>query len=373
MGESEYEVLRLRREIAFLTKARREIVFSYYYENKTISVISSETKIPVGTVKWHLNKARNELKEGFVMERRIGKLGMKPIEAISFGHSGNPGTNGGPDYYLKDSLNLNIVYSVYHNPKTKDEIAEELGVTPVFIDDKIDILENNGFLVRKAGGRFTTYVKFEEIFTLEQQKSRLKKQLEIAESLARDYVSAVRAAITDVNDLYIPSGNRDLFEAAAIHYGVANKCELPVKKDLSRYYIKTTSGGDFIAIIDISLTQSDKDFTPVLNLPSYRSCVSMARYSEKYPVYSWSMDTRYCSREGGWQNNFTSDYEYLYEFMTGAISDDKANENKFKRLRERKYINDDNKINIMVVKGNFDGFFSKIPSLDDEFKKMFAV
>lgn len=133
--ESEDELLRLRREIAFLTKIRREIVFSYYYENKTVSVISKETKIPVGTVKWHLNKARNKLKEGFIMERKIGKLGLKPISATNFGHSGNPGTDGGPEHYLKDSLNLNIVYSVYHNPRTKDEIAEELGVTPVFIDE----------------------------------------------------------------------------------------------------------------------------------------------------------------------------------------------------------------------------------------------
>ncbi len=371
--ESEDELLRLRREIAFLTKTRREIVFSYYYENKTVSVISKETKIPVGTVKWHLNKARNKLKERFIMERKIGKLGLKPISATNFGHSGNPGTDGGPEHYLKDSLNLNIVYSVYHNPRTKDEIAEELGVTPVYIDEKLELLENNGFLVRQAGGKFTTYVRFEpETYSLEQQESKLRKQLEIAELLAKDYVPTVRAAIADVKDVYIPSGNRELLEAAAILYGVANNCTLPIKKDLSRYYIKTTSGGDFIAFIEIPQVQSDKDFTPTLNLPSYYACGNMTRNSEKYPVYSWSIDTRYCTREGHWQNNLTSDYEYLYEFMTGSILDNNANSDKFKRLRERKYIADDNKINIMVIKGDSREFFSKIPPLDDEFKKKFA-
>ena len=53
------------------------------------------------------------------MERKIGKLGMKPIKATSIGHSGDPGPNGGPEYYLNDSLNLNIVYSVYYTPRTK--------------------------------------------------------------------------------------------------------------------------------------------------------------------------------------------------------------------------------------------------------------
>ena len=85
--ETEEEMLRLRREIAFLTKTRRKIVFSYYYENKGIPVIAKEIKTPEGTVKWHLSKARNEMKEGFTMERKIGKLGMRPIEAICFGHS----------------------------------------------------------------------------------------------------------------------------------------------------------------------------------------------------------------------------------------------------------------------------------------------
>lgn len=371
--EEAEEMQRLRREITFLTKTRRKIVFSYYYENKTIPIIADEIKTPVGTVKWHLSKAKNQMKEGLIMERKIGKLGMKPIEAAWFGHIGDPGKNGGPEYYLNDSLSLNIVYSVYHNPKTKDEIAEELGVTPVFIDDKIELLENNGFLVGKAGGRFTTYVKFSpETYSLEQRENTLKKQLEIAELLAKDYAPAIRAAISDVTDVYIPSGNRELFEAAAILYGVSNKCGLPIKKDLSRYYIKTAAGGNFIADIGIDSTQADKDYIPTFDLPSYFACGDMNRYSEKYPVYSWSIDTKYCNREGAWSNNLNSDYEYLYEFMTGTISNNNANSDKFKRLRERKYITDDNKVNIMVVKGNAEDFFSKIPVLDEKFKKMFA-
>jgi len=63
--EDSEEFLRLRREIAYLTKKRREIVYSFYYENKSISFISRSMGIPEGTVKWHLNKAKKELKERF--------------------------------------------------------------------------------------------------------------------------------------------------------------------------------------------------------------------------------------------------------------------------------------------------------------------
>ena len=84
------------------------------------------------------------------------------------------------------------------------------------------------------------------------------------------------------------------------------------------------------------------------------------------------MDTKFCSREGLWQNNLTSDYEYLYEVMTGAISDNPANADKFNRLRNRKYLTDENKVNIMVDNGKAEDFFSRIPELDEKFKKEFA-
>ena len=160
-GDAEQEMKRLRREIAFLSTVRRKAVYLFYFEQRPIGKISEMLGIPEGTVKWHLNKARNELKEGFSMERKIGKLGLYPIEATGFGHSGDPGNNSAPEYYLGDRLNLNIVYSVYSTPRTKDEIAEELGLTPVFIEDKINLLEDNGIIVKTKGGKYTTFVKFD--------------------------------------------------------------------------------------------------------------------------------------------------------------------------------------------------------------------
>ncbi len=371
-AEAEIDVL--RREIAFLTQTRRKIVYSFYYENQPISAIAKQIGIPEGTVKWHLNKARNDLKEGFIMERKIGKLGIKPIQANSYGHSGWTGSNRGPEHYLGNKLNLNIVYSVYYDPKTLVEIAEELGVTPVYIEDAVGELEANGFLVKQAGNRYTTYVNFNlETYSLEQEDKQLQKQMEVARLLVDEYVPKVRQAIEDVKDIYIPSGNRELLEAAAIFYAVNNKCGVELKTDLSKYRIKTLAGGEFIAFINIPSTPIDPDYVPAQEYPSYWACGNMTRWSEKYPsVTSWSMDTRYCLREGYWENNLTSDYEYLYEFMTGTIEDTPANKEKFDRLRKRGYLTSDNKINIMVMHGDQNEFFSKLPLLDDALKRTFA-
>lgn len=374
-GQTEAALLRLRKEIGFLSSCRRQIVYSFYYEGKSIVQISEEQGLPQGTVKWHLNKARNDLKEGINMRRQIGKLGLSPIKAINFSHDGRPGSNGGPDFYLGDKLNLNIVYSVYDEPKTQEEIAEDLGMTPVFLEDKIDYLVANGFLVEEKGKRYTTYVRFSpEEFSMEAWDRTLLAQTKVADILVEKYVPQVRKALQTVHDVYIPGGNRELFEAAVIFLAISRKCRLPIDRNLSRYFIKPLDGGFYIASVDIKSKQIDPKYKPLLaNKKSYNSCGEMTRDSKKYPcVYSWSIDSRFDNRKGAWQNNLFTDYESVYEIMTGAISDTKSNSEKFARMKERKFIGKDGRINIMIVKGSIDDLLAKIPEPEKAMLDEFA-
>ena len=373
--DAEAENKRLRREIAFLTEIRRKIVYMFYYLQKPISCISSELNIPEGTVKWHLNRARKELKEGFSMERTIGKLGLYPFEATDIAHDGNPGSKGGPEYYLGDKINLNIVYSVYHIPRTKEEIAEEFGMTLVYIEDKIKLLEENGFIIKTKNDKYTTLVRIEpETYSQEFDDNVNKVQLSVAEELVREYVPTVIESIKDVKDVYIPSGNRELFEAAVIFYAISNKCRLKTDIDHTKYYVKTTDGGRYIPYVRTDSKPADPDYESTLkDLPNYWSAGNMYRGSDKYPaVFSWSVDSGYCSRRGFWQNNMLSDYEYLYEFIRGELPDTTANKEKISRLREREYLTSDNKPAIMIVKDNYTDFKKKLPTLDESIKRRLA-
>ena len=65
---------RIRKEIAYLSKIQRQILIMYYYEEKKQSEIASILNIPVGTVKWHLGIARDELKRGMAKMRNINDL-----------------------------------------------------------------------------------------------------------------------------------------------------------------------------------------------------------------------------------------------------------------------------------------------------------
>lgn len=376
LGESEEELHRIRREIAFLSQKRRRVVYSFYYLEKTISKIAEEMGLPEGTVKWHLNKARNDLKEGIGMDRKIGRLGLAPIEVRNIGHSGTPGRNGGPEQFLEDKINVNIVYSVYWSPRSLEEIAEELGMTPVFLEDRVNLLEENGFLVKTGGNRYTTYVNFTpQKISVEEGSNVLKKKVQVAKELVEKYVPKVREAIADFQDVYIPGGNRELFEAAVIFYAVAEKCSIPIQRDLSNYRIKTLDGGDYIAFVDSKVEVSDPEYVP--DIPEakgdYVCCGSMWRESAKYAcVRSWSDDSRFCSRKGYWQNNRNEDYEYLYELITNQLPDNSTNAEKYARLREREFLTVNGKPNIMIVKETMDVFLARVPKLNQEIIDRFA-
>lgn len=376
LGDAGDELKKLRREIGFLSAMRRKIVYSFYYEGKGIRQIATEQELSEGTVKWHLNKARNDLKEGFSVERKIGSLGLAPMEAVSFSHCGQGGAKGGPEYYLDDKINLNIVYSVYDAPKTKEEIAEELGMTPVYLEEKIDWLAENGFLVETKGKKYTTYVKFTpKKVSLEMGENILKMQLKAARILVEKYVPQVLSVIKDFEQVYIPGGNRELFEAAAIFCGIAEKCTLPFEKDLSRYRIRTLDGGDYFATVNLKPEIQDPDycFTIKETVKDYTVCGIMERGSCKYPrVHSWSADSRLSSRTGGWQNNWNSDYDAVYEVMNGTISDTKTHAEKYDRLRQRGFITEDGKVNIMVLKCEEKDFFDMLPKPDKDILDEFA-
>ncbi len=371
--ETQEELALLRREIAYLTKTRRQIVFWFYYENRSIDWIAKELELSQGTVKWHLNKARNDLKEGFSMKRKMGTLGLSPYIAEGFGHNGCPGKNGGPEYYLSDKLCLNIVYSVYFESKTATQISEELGVSPVFLEDKIAFLEENGYLVRLKGDKFTTYVSFEPLsFSKEQKDLKLTAQQEVAQILVERYVPLVRKAFENVTDIYIPSGNRELMEAAVIFLAIIHKCPLTIEKDLSPYYLKPTDGGEYIGYIYSEQTCTDPDYVSPVKFPPYGVCGEMTRCSEKYPcVVAKAWDSRFCSRKGYWPNNLSTDYEYLYEWMSGMLEDTPANAEKIARLREKEFITQEGKVNIMVVKEPIEKFFDRLPPLDQKIKAQF--
>lgn len=138
-------IYRLQSEIAYLSKQQRKIVIAYYFENRRQTDIARELDIPLGTVKWHLFEAKKELKRGMNTMRKTSELKFRPIKFHSYGISGSVGTKS-PDDFFRSALSQNICYCVRNTAKTVNEIADDLGVSPVYVENEVEFLEKYGFL-----------------------------------------------------------------------------------------------------------------------------------------------------------------------------------------------------------------------------------
>lgn len=140
----------LQREIAYLSKMQRRIVIAYYYENKKQDEIAKELNIPTGTVKWHLFEAKKELKRGMETMRKSSELKFNPIRFEYCGIGGSLGSKGNCGAFFRSVLSQNIAYVIWKEAKTINQIADALGVSPVYIENEVEYLEKYCFLLKKG-------------------------------------------------------------------------------------------------------------------------------------------------------------------------------------------------------------------------------
>ncbi|MGN1160430.1 MAG: RNA polymerase sigma factor [Lachnospiraceae bacterium] len=146
----------LRREITFLSKQQREIIVLHYFHDKKVKEIAVLLSLNENTVKWHLACSRKELKLGMEKTRITGTLGTEPICFNSMGHGGSPGSKGDTADFLAKVITQNIAYAAYHQPRSINEIAEELGINPIFVEDEVVVLEEYGFMDKLQNGKYRT-------------------------------------------------------------------------------------------------------------------------------------------------------------------------------------------------------------------------
>lgn len=70
-----------------------------------------------------------------------GTLGTEPIRFVDMGHYGESAGTRDTAYYLSKVITQNIAYAAYHQPRSVSEIAEELGINPIFAEDEVAALE----------------------------------------------------------------------------------------------------------------------------------------------------------------------------------------------------------------------------------------
>ncbi len=174
------EEKRLCKEIAYLSQIQRQVLIRYYYDGQKQTEIAEALHIPTGTVKWHLNAAKQELRKGMEKMRDNQNLKFNPIRFSRVGICGSTGDLGSAANMFRSSLSQNIVYTIYHKEKTVHEIAEELAVSPVYVESEMEFLEEMSLVVRK-GKKYLA-----NILISEPDSGLLAKQKELYRQAAGD-------------------------------------------------------------------------------------------------------------------------------------------------------------------------------------------
>lgn len=135
--EAEQEQInRIFKEIAFLSKAYREVMIMFYIDELKVKEISARLNINETTVKQRLFSARNSVrKEVETMSERTYVL--KPIKLAMSG-TGDPYGND-PSTKAERMFSQNLIYLCKDKPKSAKELSEELCMPMSYIEEELEI------------------------------------------------------------------------------------------------------------------------------------------------------------------------------------------------------------------------------------------
>lgn len=324
-------VKRLQMEIAYLSKLQRRIVIAYYYENKKQEAIATELGIPLGTVKWNLFEAKKDLKKGMDTMRQQSELKFNPIEFEICGFSGSTGTMGGAHNFLRTRLSQNIAYSIFREAKSINEIADCLGVSPVYVEPEVEFLYENeflqkkgdkylcNFLIQETNAEFAKlhnemYVQVAKIFANELFDELLNSGLLDDESMV---VANPMTAIIDGRPVYKRDDNFTMWSLIPYIAAVSGEELIDDKITFNEAATLRPDGGKNIC--SASIRASDGAEPLYFDIMKKFSGPCWNGYTDKFII--WQLDTPWSTKrvDDNYQNMVRRDLSLLDRFFTGDL------------------------------------------------------
>ena len=173
------QISRIFKEIAFLSKAYREVMVMFYIDELKVKEIATRLNINETTVKQRLFSARNSVrKEVETMSERTYVL--KPIK-LAISGTGNPCGND-PRSKTERMFSQNLIYLCKDKPKSAKELSEELCVPMPYIEEELEIQchgENGkyGMLRKLDNGKYVVNIHLVDYDEYDQANKIYEKHL----------------------------------------------------------------------------------------------------------------------------------------------------------------------------------------------------
>lgn len=177
--------------IAFLTKAYREVMIMFYLDGMSTAEIAKKQNISETAVRQRLFSARNKVRSEV---KEMTEINNKPValdnkDYIIWG-DGDP-LWGDPREVCTRMFSKHIIWLCRKKAMSASEIAKELGVPTVYVEEELEILtkgENGkyGMLRRTDGGRYAL-----NFILLD------KDEIEKATAICTEHISDIRDIICE--------------------------------------------------------------------------------------------------------------------------------------------------------------------------------
>lgn len=171
-AENTMEELRfVYRRIAFLTKAYREVMILFYLDGLSTAEIAKKQGTSESAVRQRLFSARKKIKsEVEEMSQTYNKpVALDKIDFVTWGTG--RASLGCPWNVCTRMFSKHIVWLCHKKPRSASEIAEELNVPTVYVEEELEILRKGesgeyGLLRRLENGKYAiNFVLFDkEVF-----------------------------------------------------------------------------------------------------------------------------------------------------------------------------------------------------------------
>ncbi len=345
---------RLQNEIAYLSKLQRRIVIAFYFENRKQADIARELGIPLGTVKWHLFEAKKELKRGMDTMRKTSELKFNPIKFHSYGIDGSVGTKS-PDEFFRSALSQNICYCVRNTAKTINEIADDQGVSPVYVETEVEFLEEYGFLQARKDKYIVNFIISEPTAELLAMQNDMYKRA--AELFANDlYNELTSSGILDDPDIWCeqtdqpvsltesPKADRNFILWSLIPYIAAWSGEKLMDESISFEEVATIRPDGAHNIFHATVVP-DEMILPEDYVYMKNWCGPM--WNKRDHQMMWQIDSEWSDREPVKERNIQEEHERTITLFNWE-KDHLLSKHDYAWLAERGYIK---------TNGDYDGHF----------------
>ena len=246
--------------------------------------------------------------------RDNSELRFNPIHFDMIGCNGSLGTTGPNSNFLRSALSQNIVYAVRRDALGINEIADALGVSPVYVESEVDFLYDNGFLIKSGKGVVSNCLISEPNQALIQLHDDM--YLRAAELIAPELFDALNAHVT-LGKASIISTQDDMNFAmwSLVPYVAALSDDKAISKAVSFEEAATLrpDGGHNICVCMVT----DSDVTPPLYQNSMKNIFNLC-WSDHDGYRLWLLDTEWSlQRIGDLDFTVERDCDLLKNFFRG--------------------------------------------------------